>query len=187
MWQVAGGHGYIDPTSAIESMMNYHNAGFTTWDLADIYGPAENFIGDFRRKLSKQKGEQVLAEVKALTKFVPNPGIMTRPIVEQSINLSLSRMDLKTIDLLQLTMDRLAAGARGGTHRDQIVEDQIQQRLRLLPRSHQGEGRPRPGRLPTQTNHDQRRALHHARAQGDGKQDPWCRRACQATGIRGVC
>jgi len=101
MWQVAGGHGYIDPTSAIKSMMNYHNAGFTTWDLADIYGPAENFIGDFRRKLSKEKGEQVLADVKALTKFVPNPGIMTRPIVEQSINLSLSRMDLKTIDLLQ--------------------------------------------------------------------------------------
>jgi len=101
MWQVAGGHGYIDPTSAIKSMMNYHNAGFTTWDLADIYGPAENFIGDFRRKLSKEKGEQVLVDVKALTKFVPNPGIMTRPIVEQSINLSLSRMDLKTIDLLQ--------------------------------------------------------------------------------------
>lgn len=101
MWQVAGGHGYIDPTSAIKSMMNYHNSGFTTWDLADIYGPAENFVGDFRRKLSKEKGEQVLADVKALTKFVPNPGIMTRPIVEQSINLSLSRMDLKTIDLLQ--------------------------------------------------------------------------------------
>jgi len=101
MWQVAGGHGYIDPTSAIKSMMNYHNSGFTTWDLADIYGPAENFIGDFRHKLSKEKGEQVLADVKALTKFVPNPGIMTRPIVEQSINLSLSRMDLKTIDLLQ--------------------------------------------------------------------------------------
>jgi len=44
MWQVAGAHGYIDPASAIESMMNYHHAGFTTWDLADIYGPAENFV-----------------------------------------------------------------------------------------------------------------------------------------------
>lgn len=101
MWQVAGAHGYIDPTSAINSMMNYHNAGFTTWDLADIYGPAENFVGDFRRKLSKEKGEQALVDVKALTKFVPNPSIMTRPIVEQSINASLSKMDLKTLDLLQ--------------------------------------------------------------------------------------
>jgi aryl-alcohol dehydrogenase-like predicted oxidoreductase len=101
MWQVAGAHGYIDPTSAINSMMNYHNAGFTTWDLADIYGPAENFVRDFRRKLSKEKGESALDDVKALTKFVPNPGTMTRPIVEQSVNLSLSRMDLKTLDLLQ--------------------------------------------------------------------------------------
>lgn len=101
MWQVAGAHGYIDPTSAIDSMMNYHHAGFTSWDLADIYGPAENFVGDFRRKLSKEKGEEGLADVKALTKFVPNPGVMTRPIVERSINLSLSRMDLKTLDLLQ--------------------------------------------------------------------------------------
>jgi len=101
MWQVAGAHGYIDPTSAIESMMNYHHSGFTTWDLADIYGPAENFVGDFMRKLAKEKGEQALVDVTALTKFVPNPGIMTRPIVEQSINLSLSRMDLKTLDLLQ--------------------------------------------------------------------------------------
>jgi aryl-alcohol dehydrogenase-like predicted oxidoreductase len=40
MWQVAGGHGYIDHELAIEDMMKYHEAGFTTWDLADIYGPA---------------------------------------------------------------------------------------------------------------------------------------------------
>ena len=44
MWQVAGGHGYIDHESAIGDMIKYHDAGFTTWDLADIYGPAEDFI-----------------------------------------------------------------------------------------------------------------------------------------------
>lgn len=101
MWQVAGAHGDINPLSAIDSMMNYHEAGFTTWDLADIYGPAEDFVGEFRRKLSKQKGEQAIAEVKALTKFVPSPSIMTRSIVEHNINVSLSRMDVKTLDLLQ--------------------------------------------------------------------------------------
>src|SRR3712207_8628408 len=42
MWQVAGGHGPIDSKVAIEEMVKYHNAGFTTWDLADIYGPAED-------------------------------------------------------------------------------------------------------------------------------------------------
>jgi aryl-alcohol dehydrogenase-like predicted oxidoreductase len=33
------GHGYIDHELAIEDMMRYHETGFTTWDLADIYGP----------------------------------------------------------------------------------------------------------------------------------------------------
>jgi len=101
MWQVAGAHGDINPLSAIDSMINYHEAGFTTWDLADIYGPAEDFVGKFRSKLSKEKGEQAIAEVNALTKFVPGPSIMTRPIVEHNIDVSLSRMDVKTLDLLQ--------------------------------------------------------------------------------------
>jgi aryl-alcohol dehydrogenase-like predicted oxidoreductase len=33
-------------------MMKFHDAGFTTWDLADIYGPAEDFIGQFRHAIS---------------------------------------------------------------------------------------------------------------------------------------
>lgn len=33
---------------AIRSMVDYSDAGFTTWDLADHYGPAEDFIGEFR-------------------------------------------------------------------------------------------------------------------------------------------
>src|SRR5947208_13851391 len=58
MWQVAGGHGYIDHKLAIEDMIRYHDAGFTSWDLADIYGQAEDFIGEFRRKLSALKGNE---------------------------------------------------------------------------------------------------------------------------------
>ena len=64
MWQVAGGHGYIDHKLATGDMMRYHDAGFTSWDLADIYGPAEDFIGDFRRKLSSLKGTEELNKVK---------------------------------------------------------------------------------------------------------------------------
>ena len=55
MWQVAGGHGYIDHELALADMVRYHDAGFTTWDLADIYGPAEDLIGEFRRRLSASK------------------------------------------------------------------------------------------------------------------------------------
>ena len=52
MWQVSGAHGAIDPVRAVEEMSAYHFAGFTTWDLADHYGPAEDFIGSFRRQFA---------------------------------------------------------------------------------------------------------------------------------------
>ena len=34
------------------AMFAYHDAGFTTWDLADHYGPAEDFVGAFRRRFA---------------------------------------------------------------------------------------------------------------------------------------
>ena len=51
MWQVSGAHGSIDPERAVESMFEHFDAGFTTFDLADHYGPAEDFIGEFRRRI----------------------------------------------------------------------------------------------------------------------------------------
>ena len=101
MWQVAGGHGYIDHELAIADMMKYHDAGFTTWDLADIYGPAEDFIGQFRHRLSTLKGKEQLDRISALTKWVPQPGRITRPIVNESIERSLRRMNVSSLDLLQ--------------------------------------------------------------------------------------
>src|SRR6476646_7967129 len=101
MWQVAGGHGYIDHELAIADMMNYHDAGFTTWDLADIYGPAEDFIGQFRRRLSELKGKEEPDRIQALTKWVPQPGRITRSIVKENIQRSLRRMGVSSLDLLQ--------------------------------------------------------------------------------------
>ena len=98
MWQVAGGHGQIDLESAISEMLQFHHDGFTTWDMADIYGPAEEFLGEFRKKLGK---ETELSKSQALTKFVPNPGPMTRSIVEHYIDISIRRMHVKSIDVLQ--------------------------------------------------------------------------------------
>jgi aryl-alcohol dehydrogenase-like predicted oxidoreductase len=103
MWQVAGGHGRIDHDLAIEDMLRYHEAGFTSWDLADIYGPAEDFIGQFRRKLLELKGkeEEELNRIQALTKWVPQPMTITRSIVNESIERSLRRMGVDSLDLLQ--------------------------------------------------------------------------------------
>lgn len=72
MWQVSGGHGHIDHELAIADMMRYHNAGLRSWDLADIYGPAEDFVGEFRRRLLTLKGNEELDKIQALTKWVRN-------------------------------------------------------------------------------------------------------------------
>lgn len=73
MWQVSGAHGAIDPARAVAAMFAYHEAGFTTWDLADHYGPAEDFIGAFRREFAARYGAARRAEIQAFTKWVPSP------------------------------------------------------------------------------------------------------------------
>jgi aryl-alcohol dehydrogenase-like predicted oxidoreductase len=101
MWQVSGAHGRIDPERAVEAMFAYHDAGFTTWDLADHYGPAEDFIGAFRRLFAARYGEGGLGEIQAFTKWVPHPGPMTRRAVEDAVGVSLQRMGVDSVDLLQ--------------------------------------------------------------------------------------
>ncbi|MEL6405391.1 MAG: aldo/keto reductase [Chloroflexota bacterium] len=101
MWQVSGGHGSINPKDALKNMLDYHTAGFTTWDLADHYGPAEDFIGQFRKLLAQTQGEQALANIQAFTKWVPRPSAMSRQTVESAIDTSLRRMNVEALDLLQ--------------------------------------------------------------------------------------
>ena len=101
MWQVAGGHGNIDRESALADMIRYHEAGFTTWDLADIYGPAEDFIGEFRNRLLTLRGIKELDNIQSFTKWVPQPNRITQSMVQSSIESSLSRMHVSSLDLLQ--------------------------------------------------------------------------------------
>lgn len=101
MWQVAGGHGHIDNELAMADMQRYHDAGFTTWDLADIYGPAESFIGEFRRRLSREKGKVELDKIRAFTKWVPQPSRITRSMTDNSVEAAMRRMDVSSLDLLQ--------------------------------------------------------------------------------------
>ncbi|MDF5724890.1 MAG: aldo/keto reductase [Rhizonema sp. PD37] len=101
MWQVSGAHGRIHQNAAIQSMFKYVDAGFTTWDLADHYGPAEDFIGEFRRQVITTRGEEALSKIQAFTKWVPRPGKMTKKLVEENIDISLRRMDVSSLDLMQ--------------------------------------------------------------------------------------
>jgi aryl-alcohol dehydrogenase-like predicted oxidoreductase len=101
LWQVSGAQGTLARRAAIEDMVAYHDAGFTTWDLADHYGPAEDFIGEFRKRMAADRGVEALATIQAFTKWVPEPGRMTRQIVAENIQVSLRRMGVETLDLLQ--------------------------------------------------------------------------------------
>jgi aryl-alcohol dehydrogenase-like predicted oxidoreductase len=92
MWQVSGGHGRIDAAAAVKNMFHYLDAGLTTWDLADHYGPAEDLIGEFRRQLLAVRGKAAVDSLQIFTKWVPQPA---------KINKSLTRMGVECIDLLQ--------------------------------------------------------------------------------------
>ncbi|MBE9032084.1 aldo/keto reductase [filamentous cyanobacterium LEGE 11480] len=102
MWQVSGSHGTIMPQRAIAAMYKYHQAGFNCWDLADHYGPAEDFIGAFRRKLKADRLDDGPHASKAFTKWVPKPGggNISSITVTEKIQLALRRMGQAQLDLL---------------------------------------------------------------------------------------
>ena len=133
MWQVSGAHGPIDPAAAVETMLRYHDAGLTTWDLADHYGPAEDFISDFRRRLLATRGEAALAESLAFTKWVPSPGPMSRTTVRRAIARSFERMRVDVIDLLQFHWweYRDEAYLDALTHLNEMREDGLIRHLAL--------------------------------------------------------
>src|SRR4051812_32295637 len=79
MWQVSAPPGPPAPERAWGGMARYVAAAFTTSDLADHYGPAEELVGELRRRLAA-RGDGALATVVAFTKWVPRPGPMTRAV-----------------------------------------------------------------------------------------------------------
>jgi aryl-alcohol dehydrogenase-like predicted oxidoreductase len=101
MWQVSGAHGRIVPQQALPEMTTYVDAGFTTWDLADHYGPAEDFIAAWRRQFHVERGLDPSQVIQAFTKWVPRPGPMPRWTVLEAVDRSLQRMGVPSLDLLQ--------------------------------------------------------------------------------------
>lgn len=63
MWQVSGAHGPINAIKASRAMIEYFDAGLTTFDMADIYGPAEDIFGEFLEHLKAERGEDAGSKV----------------------------------------------------------------------------------------------------------------------------
>jgi aryl-alcohol dehydrogenase-like predicted oxidoreductase len=103
-WQLAGGHGDVDPERAIADMAAFVDAGVTTLDCADIYTGVEEMIGVFRAELLRTRGAETLKRLKVHTKFVPDYdllGRLTKRDVEAVIDRSLRRLGADRLDLVQ--------------------------------------------------------------------------------------
>ncbi|MBP2550938.1 aryl-alcohol dehydrogenase-like predicted oxidoreductase [Neorhizobium galegae] len=103
-WQLAGGHGAVDPAVAVEDMVAFADAGITTFDCADIYTGVEELIGRFRLAYRDLRGEEALRRIRVHTKFVPDLTVLptiSKAYVEGVIDTSLKRLNLERLDLVQ--------------------------------------------------------------------------------------
>ncbi|MGE0039588.1 MAG: aldo/keto reductase [Vicinamibacterales bacterium] len=84
----------IDLDHAAAAMRPYVEAGLTTFDMADHYGPAEIVSGRYRAKWPEPAPQ-------LFTKWVPKPGRVSKAEIRAAVELALSRLQGDTIDLLQ--------------------------------------------------------------------------------------
>ncbi|KAK5894360.1 hypothetical protein CesoFtcFv8_011059 [Champsocephalus esox] len=99
MWQVSGAHGAVNNHKAVEAMQAYVDAGLTTFDMADIYGPAEDIFGQFNNQRCKSGNSTT--GLQSLTKYVPRPGPMDRKVVLKALQRSMARMHVDSLDCVQ--------------------------------------------------------------------------------------
>jgi aryl-alcohol dehydrogenase-like predicted oxidoreductase len=98
-WHLAGDHGAVDPEQALCDMAAFVEAGFTTFDCADIYTGVEALIGRFRARYPS-----LARELEIHTKFIPDLRALAgvdAAYVERSIDRSLRRLGVERLDLVQ--------------------------------------------------------------------------------------
>jgi aryl-alcohol dehydrogenase-like predicted oxidoreductase len=96
LWQIADMERdgrQLDLDLIVSAMVPYVDAGFTTFDMADHYGSAEEIAGRFQQEQN--------SNVEFLTKWVPKPGPKTKEDVRAAVCRSLDRMKSDRLDLLQ--------------------------------------------------------------------------------------
>lgn len=97
LWQVADlerdGPALARDTAA-DALVPYSAAGYTTFDMADHYGSAEDIVGHYGARPGTPA-------VELLTKWVPEPGPITREQVRTAVDRARGRMNVASIDLLQ--------------------------------------------------------------------------------------
>ena len=103
-WQLAGGHGTIEPERALDDLLAAFDAGVTTFDCADIYTGVEELYGALRTRLRETRGEDTARQLRVHTKLVPDLTILPsvrRSDIEAIVDRSLARLRVERLDLVQ--------------------------------------------------------------------------------------
>ena len=106
-WQLSPGHtlhGDLDMDDVMRAFRELVDRGLTTFDCADIYGQAEEFIGRLVGELRASEGPAAADRIQVHTKFVPDIADLRRvdlPYVERFIDRSLARLNKDALDLVQ--------------------------------------------------------------------------------------
>lgn len=94
-WQLANGHS--TNTTNVEPILNAMQAGFNTFDCADIYLGVEELLGMVNNTVPK-------GQLKIHTKFVPDLHILAdidRKYIEKIVDRSRQRLQVDCLDLVQ--------------------------------------------------------------------------------------
>jgi aryl-alcohol dehydrogenase-like predicted oxidoreductase/enamine deaminase RidA (YjgF/YER057c/UK114 family) len=97
LWQIADMERdgiKIDKGEASKAMLNYYENGFTTFDMADHYGSAEEISGYFKKKYAPEN-------LKLFTKWVPKPGAVDPNKIEAAVRAAQQKLNTDCIQLLQ--------------------------------------------------------------------------------------
>ncbi len=97
-WQLSEGHGRpFDRGAVVDDLLRLVDAGFTTFDCADIYTGVEELYGEMLRRYRERGSDPEPAGIQIHTKCVPDLADLA----------GLRRRDVEG------TVDRLPAAARG--------------------------------------------------------------------------
>ena len=105
LWQIADMERdgrTLDLDATARAMGVYVDADFTTFDMADHYGSAEEVAGRFTLHHAASAAGGTAQAIQLFTKWVPKPGPISREDVRTAIQRSLDRLKASRLDLLQL-------------------------------------------------------------------------------------
>jgi aryl-alcohol dehydrogenase-like predicted oxidoreductase len=104
LWQLSDGHRSesVQHDEALRGLLRLVDAGFTTFDCADIYLGVEELLGRLARELKRSKGDAAAIEIH--TKYVPDRSALAtlqKTDVAAGIESSLTRLGVERLDLVQ--------------------------------------------------------------------------------------